>query len=141
MTAGKKPLSRRELQFVRAYMKSGNALQAVRKAGYSKSAAARQSYELPRRPAVAAELSRLHEALQEKTEFGVRELFKWSVFGATCDWTSIFRDGTWEIRPLSEWDPRVRRLLEKIDVKVNVVKEGKSKKDRDNVDQSGVRLS
>ncbi|MGO9451778.1 MAG: terminase small subunit [Candidatus Binataceae bacterium] len=115
---GSRVLDKRERRFVLNYVNYGmSALAAAVAAGYSEKSAAKASYDLVRRPHVAAEIERRQAMLEARGDMSAVELYNWSVYAATCDWTSIFEPGTWTPKPMNQWDPRIRRLVESVEIK------------------------
>ncbi len=113
---GQPVITAMERKFITAYTTGSlNALEAARAAGYK--SAAKESFNLLRRPHILAEIKRRQYLLRRNEDFNLGRLLNWSAFAATFDIGEIFKPGTFKILPLSKWpNQRLRRLVERVKV-------------------------
>lgn len=110
-----RPLNARRAKFVDLYLKSGNATEAARGAGYSEKTAYAQGSRLLKEPEVAAEIAERTKDAAKAAGLEVVDIFRHLKAIATVDIAQAF-DADGELLPINKMPEDVRRAIAGFDV-------------------------
>lgn len=112
-------LTPKQKRFIEEYVKSGNATEAARKAGYSPNSARQTGSDNLANPYIKAEIDRRMDGLSKNNEIEASEIVKRLFKIASADPTKVVQiteKGKYEIVPTSQWGECEKAAVKRISV-------------------------